>query len=178
MDPAEEAKALADYEAAGIKLHAAGAIYFPKDEDDDIRSKFEYCKRAGISVIVAGDPAPPHFAAHGEVREGIRHSDRHPQPWAGGQGLAFPAGCVESGEESSIRGWAAASISAMRARGYGHCRSHSCHWAAAFQHARQGFDGLPRQGQPGRGWARASLPFREIFEALIKRIQGFCRSGI
>ena len=58
MDPQEEAKALADYAAAGIKLHAAGTIYFPKDEDDDIRSKFEYCKRAGISVIVAGDPAP------------------------------------------------------------------------------------------------------------------------
>jgi sugar phosphate isomerase/epimerase len=58
MDPAEESKALADYSAAGIKLHAAGAIYFAKDEDADIRSKFEYCKRAGISVIVAGDPAP------------------------------------------------------------------------------------------------------------------------
>lgn len=58
MDPEGEAKALADYTAAGIKLHAAGAIYFPKDEDDDIRSKFEYCKRAGISVIVAGDPTP------------------------------------------------------------------------------------------------------------------------
>jgi sugar phosphate isomerase/epimerase len=58
MDTAEEAKALADYSAAGIELHAAGTIYFPKDEDDDIRSKFEYCKRAGISVIVAGDPAP------------------------------------------------------------------------------------------------------------------------
>ena len=58
MDPADEAKALADYAAAGISLHAAGAIYFPKDEDDDIRSKFEYAKRAGISVIVAGDPAP------------------------------------------------------------------------------------------------------------------------
>jgi sugar phosphate isomerase/epimerase len=58
MDPEGEAKALADYAAAGIKLHAAGTIYFPKDEDDDIRSKFEYCKRAGISVIVAGDPAP------------------------------------------------------------------------------------------------------------------------
>lgn len=58
MDPTEEAKALADYAANGIKLHAAGTIYFPKDEDDDIRSKFEYCKRAGISVIVAGDPAP------------------------------------------------------------------------------------------------------------------------
>jgi sugar phosphate isomerase/epimerase len=58
MDPEGEAKALADYAAAGIKLHAAGTIYFPKDEDDDIRSKFEYCKRAGISVIVSGDPAP------------------------------------------------------------------------------------------------------------------------
>ena len=58
MDPTEEAKALADYHAAGIALHAAGTIYFPKDEDDDIRSKFEYCKRAGIKVIVAGDPAP------------------------------------------------------------------------------------------------------------------------
>src|SRR5882762_2354940 len=50
-DPQEEATALADYAAAG-------AIYFPKDEDADIRSKFEYCKRAAIPVIVAGDPAP------------------------------------------------------------------------------------------------------------------------
>jgi sugar phosphate isomerase/epimerase len=58
MDPQEEAAALADYAAARIKLHAAGTVYFAKDEDDDIRSKFEYCKRAGIGVIVAGDPAP------------------------------------------------------------------------------------------------------------------------
>jgi len=58
MDAVEEAKALADYSAAGVQLHAAGVIYFPKDEDDDIRAKFEYAKRAGVSVIVAGDPAP------------------------------------------------------------------------------------------------------------------------
>ena len=58
MDPTEEAKALEDYHAAGIQLHAAGAIYFTKDDDADIRSKFEYCKRAAIPVIVAGDPAP------------------------------------------------------------------------------------------------------------------------
>src|SRR5580692_7273935 len=58
MDPQQEAAALADYATAGIKLHAAGAIYFPKDEDADIRAKFEYCKRAGIGVPVAGDPAP------------------------------------------------------------------------------------------------------------------------
>jgi sugar phosphate isomerase/epimerase len=53
----QEAAALADYAAAGISLQAAGTIYFTKDEDADIRSKFEYCKRAGIAVIVAGDPA-------------------------------------------------------------------------------------------------------------------------
>src|ERR1700689_1113998 len=39
MDPAEEAKALDDYHAAGFQLHAVGIIYFPKDEDDDIRSR-------------------------------------------------------------------------------------------------------------------------------------------
>jgi len=57
-DPQQEATALADYAAAGIELHAAGTIYFPKDEDADIRSKFEYCKRAAIPIIAAGDPAP------------------------------------------------------------------------------------------------------------------------
>jgi sugar phosphate isomerase/epimerase len=57
-DAQEEAKALEDYAAASVNLHAAGTIYFAKDEDADIRGKFEYCKRAGISVIVAGG-APP-----------------------------------------------------------------------------------------------------------------------
>lgn len=56
-DAQEEEAALTDFAAAGIRLHAAGTIYFAKDEDADIRSEFEYCKRAGISVIVAGDPA-------------------------------------------------------------------------------------------------------------------------
>ncbi len=58
MDPAAEAQAVSDYTAAGIHLHAAGAIYFQQSTDDDIRSKFEYVKRAGIKVIVAGDPSP------------------------------------------------------------------------------------------------------------------------
>ncbi len=58
MDAQQEEAALADYAAAGVRLHAAGAIYFAKNEDGDIRTKFEYCKRAGIDVIVAGDPAP------------------------------------------------------------------------------------------------------------------------
>jgi len=58
VDSQEEAAALADYATASITLHAAGAIYFPKDEDADIRAKFEYCKRAGVAVIVARDLTP------------------------------------------------------------------------------------------------------------------------
>jgi sugar phosphate isomerase/epimerase len=57
-DPAAEAQAVADYQAAGILLHAAGAIYFQPPTEDGIRAKFEYLKRAGIGVMVAGDPTP------------------------------------------------------------------------------------------------------------------------
>jgi hypothetical protein len=45
------------YRAAGFQLTAAGSITFDKDEDDDIRAKFEYCKAAGISTLVC---APTH----------------------------------------------------------------------------------------------------------------------
>src|SRR5579872_1106463 len=34
MDPTAEAQAVADYTAAGIRLHAAGAIYFQQATDD------------------------------------------------------------------------------------------------------------------------------------------------
>ena len=57
-DPQQEAAALADYRANGIRLHAAGAIYFRQNTDDAVRAQFEYVKRAGIPVIVAGDPTP------------------------------------------------------------------------------------------------------------------------
>ena len=87
MDTQQEAAALADYAAAGIKLHAAGTIYFPKDEDADIRGKFEYCKRAGISVIVAGDPAPEtlprieKFAKEYDIRIAIHNHGPEDKLW-------------------------------------------------------------------------------------------------
>jgi sugar phosphate isomerase/epimerase len=87
MDPQQEAAALADYAAAGIQLHAAGAISFAKDEDADIRSKFEYCKRAGIGVIVAGDPTPetlPHierFAKQYDIRIAIHNHGPEDKLW-------------------------------------------------------------------------------------------------
>jgi len=87
MDAQAEAAAFADYAAAGIKLHAAGAIYFPKDEDADIRSKFEYCKRAGIGVIVAGDPTLEtlprieKFAREYDIRMAIHNHGPEDKLW-------------------------------------------------------------------------------------------------
>jgi sugar phosphate isomerase/epimerase len=58
MDPASEDKAVAAYKAAGIRITAAGTVTFDKDDDDDIRAKFEYLKRAAVPVVVAGGPTP------------------------------------------------------------------------------------------------------------------------
>jgi sugar phosphate isomerase/epimerase len=86
-DPQQEAAALADYAAAGIKLHAAGAIYFTKDDDADIRSKFDYCKRAGVGVIVAGDPTPENlpriekFVKEYDIRIAIHNHGPEDQLW-------------------------------------------------------------------------------------------------
>jgi hypothetical protein len=87
MNAEEETKAIADYSAAGIKLHAAGAIYFAKNEDDDIHTKFEYCKRAGIGVIVAGDPTIENlpriekFARQYDIRIAIHNHGPEDKLW-------------------------------------------------------------------------------------------------
>lgn len=53
MTPADQVAArAAEYRAAGLTLTADGTIYFDKDDDNDIRSKFEYVKSAGIPMIV------------------------------------------------------------------------------------------------------------------------------
>ena len=86
-EPSQESEAVAAYTAAGIRLHAAGAIYFSKDEDDDIRSKFEYCKHAGIGVIVAGDPSPEslprveRFARQYDIRVAIHNHGPEDKLW-------------------------------------------------------------------------------------------------
>jgi sugar phosphate isomerase/epimerase len=53
--PSATDEAVAAYKAAGIELTAAGVIYFPTKDSTDIQQKFEYCKRAGVSLIV-GSP--------------------------------------------------------------------------------------------------------------------------
>jgi sugar phosphate isomerase/epimerase len=90
MTPADQvAPRAAEYRAAGLTLTAAGTIYFTDDNDEDIRKKFEYCKAAGISLIVG---APTHqtlprvekFVKEYNIRVGIHNhgpEDKHfPSP--------------------------------------------------------------------------------------------------
>jgi sugar phosphate isomerase/epimerase len=87
FDAQEESKALADYATAGIALHAAGVISFAKDEDADMRGKFEYATRAGLRVIVAGDPAPEtlprveKFAKEYDMRIAIHNHGPEDKLW-------------------------------------------------------------------------------------------------
>ena len=87
MDPAAEAEALADYQAAGIRLHGAGVISLAIDTDEDMRSKFEYVKRAGIRVLVAGDPTPralpriEKFAKEYDMRVAIHNHGPEDKLW-------------------------------------------------------------------------------------------------
>ena len=60
-DPNEEKQALDAYAASGIHLHAAGTISLASDDEAALRSRFEYCKRAGVDVMVGGDPTPKNL---------------------------------------------------------------------------------------------------------------------
>ena len=167
MDPALEAQALADYAAAGIKLHAAGAIYFPKDDEADIRSKFDYCKRAGIGVIVAGDPTPEslkwieRFVKEYDIRIAIHNH--------GPEDKFFPSPfdvlkvvkdmdpriglCIDIGHAARANTNLVEAIHATGSRLYD-------------MHVKDLADLTAKESQVAVG--RGRLPFREIFEALIK----------
>ncbi len=56
--PAEIAAAKKEFADAGIIVVGCGNISFPKDDDADIRPKFEYAKALGAPVIVC---APTHI---------------------------------------------------------------------------------------------------------------------
>ncbi len=167
MDPALEAAALADYAAAGIKLHAAGAIYFPKDDEADIRSKFEYCKRAGIGVIVAGDPTPEslkwieRFVKEYDIRIAIHNH--------GPEDKFFPSPfdvlkaikdldprigfCIDVGHAARANANLVEAIHATGSRLYD-------------MHVKDLTSFASRESQVPVG--EGILPFREMFEALIK----------
>ena len=172
-DPQGETAALADYAANGIKLHAVGAVYFRKNEDEDVRAQFEYAKRAGISVIVAGDPTPEtlprieKFVREYDIRIAIHNHGPEDKVWPSPMdvlkavkgmdprmGCCIDVGhCVRAGTDV---------VEAVRAAGP---RLFNMHMKDLTN-----FTDKDSQVAVGDG----KLPFREIFEALIAiRYPGF-----
>ena len=83
---AAEDAALADYKAAGIELTSAGVIYFLKTDPADIRAKFEYAKRAGVSTIVGSPtrevlPAIEPFVKEYNMRMAIHNHGPEDKQW-------------------------------------------------------------------------------------------------
>jgi hypothetical protein len=89
----------ADHSFGQLSLSTGEQMAFPKNEDEDIRAKFEYCKRAGIGTIVAGDPAaetPPRiekFVKEYDIRIAIHNhgpEDNLWRVWVAASMLAIP----------------------------------------------------------------------------------------
>jgi len=55
--PEELDRAREEFKKGGIILTGGGTIYFLKDDDADIRFYFEYAKRLGLPMIIAGPTA-------------------------------------------------------------------------------------------------------------------------
>ncbi len=87
MDYASEAAALDAYRVARIDLHAVGTVSFATDNDEDMRAKFEYARRAAVSVIVGGDPTPQsllrleRFVKEYDIRVGIHNHGPEDKHW-------------------------------------------------------------------------------------------------
>ena len=87
MAPADQvAPRAAEYRAAGLTLTAAGTIYFDKDDDNDIRAKFDYVKAAGIPIIVGAPtrqvlPRVEKFVKEYDIKLAIHNHGPEDKQW-------------------------------------------------------------------------------------------------
>jgi hypothetical protein len=87
MTPADQvAPRAAEYRAAGLQLTAAGTIYFDKDNDEDIKTKFDYVKAAGIPIIVGAPtrqvlPRVEKFVKQYDIKLAIHNHGPEDKQW-------------------------------------------------------------------------------------------------
>ena len=71
-EPLDQVASRADfYRKAGLVITGGGTIYFPKDEDADIKAKFDYAKAAGFPMIIGS----PSHEALGRVESFVKKYD-------------------------------------------------------------------------------------------------------
>jgi len=78
--------AVAAYKAAGLQLTSAGVIYFAKADEADVKQKFDYVKRAGLSLIVGSPthealPIVERFVKQYDMRIAIHNHGPEDKEW-------------------------------------------------------------------------------------------------
>ena len=87
MKPLDQvAPTAAKYREAGLTLTAAGTIYFDKDDDEDIKAKFDYVKAAGIPIIVGAPtrqvlPRVEKFVKQYDIKLAIHNHGTEDKQW-------------------------------------------------------------------------------------------------
>ncbi len=173
QDPAMEAAAVADYTANGISLHAIGALYFPKDDEASLRANFDYARRAGVKVIVAGDPTPEslpkieRFVKEYDIRLAIHNHGPEDKIWHS------PLDVLKAVKDLDPRMGCCIDI--------GHCvragtdvveAIHACGPRLFNMHAKDLTDFTAKESQVAVG--EGIMPMRAIFQALVAtKYQGF-----
>ncbi|MFC5860963.1 sugar phosphate isomerase/epimerase family protein [Acidicapsa dinghuensis] len=84
--PSATLEAVAAYKAAGIELTSAGVIYFQKKDSADIRAKFDYAQRAGVSLIIGAPtrevlPDVESFVKEYDMRLAIHNHGPEDKEW-------------------------------------------------------------------------------------------------
>jgi sugar phosphate isomerase/epimerase len=173
IEAAPEAAALEAYRDARIDLHAVGTVSFAKDNDEDMRAKFEYARRAGVSVIVGGDPTPQsllrleRFVKEYDIRVGIHNHGPEDKLWPSPMDVLKAVGsmdkrlgcCIDVGH--CVRAGTDV-VGAIHAAG---SRLFNLHMKDL-----KDFSAKESQVAVGQG----KMPIRRIFEALVEvNYQGF-----
>jgi sugar phosphate isomerase/epimerase len=167
MEPSAEAMALEAYRAANIQIHAVGTVSFAKDDDEDMRTKFEYARRASVSVIVAGDPTPQtlprleRFVKEYDIRVGIHNHGPEDKLWPSPMDVLKAVGNMDERLGCCID--------------VGHCvragtdvvqAIHAAGPRLFNMHMKDLMDFSAKESQVAVG--QGKMPVRDIFEALIK----------
>ena len=173
MGTPEQVKAsAAELRAAGMNLTAVGTVTFNKDEDADMRAKFDYARAAGVPVIVAAPtkdvlPRLERFVREYDIRIAIHNHGPEdkvfPSPLdvlAAVQGLDERIGCCIDVGHCMRAG--VDPVEAIRRVGP---RVYDVHMKDLAKRTEK-----ESQVAVGEG----VMPVREMFEALIKNRYKFC----
>jgi sugar phosphate isomerase/epimerase len=144
-----------------------GTVSFAKDNDEDMQAKFEYARRAGVSVIVGGDPTPQsllrleRFVKEYDIRVGIHNHGPEDKLWPSPMDALKAVGSMDKRLRCCID--------------VGHCvragtdvveAIHAAGPRLFNMHMKDLTDFSARESQVAVG--QGKMPVRKIFEALIE----------